>query len=424
MKKTNLLAVLSILMGTILEWYDFCLIAAMAPIISSLFFPAENTSLSLLATYGVFASGFLMRPIGSFIFGHMGDKYGRNAALSITIMLMAIPTTLMGLLPTFNQIGMFAPVSLIILRLIQGVASSGEYPGAICYLTESAPIDSRGFWGSISMFGVVGGMLLGSTINTCLLSMLTNEQVYSWGWRIPFLLGLPLTLIGWFVRYKLSDTSIFNAVKEQQEILQAPVKHLLKFNLVSVWKVTLLFSFSTVSFYMSFVYLGGYLVSLHKLSLHSVMKSTAISSLIFIMLVPIFGYISDKINRKVLMYIGTALLFLFYYPIFRFLMFSDYQGFLVGQILIALFVAMLVGPMAAMTSEMFSTSVRYSGVSLGLNIGASIFGGTCPLVATYLVHLTLNDSLPAIYPVIFAALSFVVIYTLEGRQHLLLSEIE
>jgi MHS family proline/betaine transporter-like MFS transporter len=424
MKKIKFLAVMSVLMGTILEWYDFSLIASMAPIISSLFFPAKIKSLSLLATYGVFASGFLMRPVGAVIFGHIGDKCGRNAAFSLTIMLMVIPTTMMGLLPTYYQVGVLAPALLIGLRLIQGVATSGEYSGAICYLTELAPIGRRGFWGSISMFGVAGGMLLGSIINACLLSELTSDQIYSWGWRIPFLIGLPLTIVGCFVRYKLAESKIFDEAKKKNTILQSPIMHLLRFNLLILSKVALLFSFSTVSFYISFVYIGGYLVSVNKLSLQSVMLSTVISSIIFIMLIPLFGYISDKLNRKSLMFAGAVSLFLFYYPIFKFLLLNNYQGFLIGQILIAFFLAMLVGPMAAMTAEMFCTSTRYSGVSLGLNIGASLFGGTCPLVATYLVHLTRNEAIPALYPVIFAVLSFFIIYTLKGNQHLCLNEIK
>ena len=423
MKKLDLLSVISISMGTILEWYDFSLIASMAPIISALFFPVKVKAFSLLATFGVFASGFIMRPIGSMVFGHIGDKYGRNAALSITIALMAIPTTLIGLLPTFQQIGIVAPLLLIILRLVQGLASSGEYPGAICFLTELAPQGKRGLWGSVSMFGVAGGILLGSLINTFILSELTIEQVYTWGWRIPFLIGLPLTLIGWFIRYKMAESTVFEEAKNKNELLHQPIKHLLTFNLIKVMKVVLLFSFSTISFYMSFVYIGSYLVSQNKLTLHGVMLSNVFSTTVLIFLIPLFGYLSDKINRKYFMYAGTILLSVFYYPIFAFLMRDNFQGFLVGQIVIAIFIAMLVGPMAAITSEMFATSTRYSGVSMGLNIGASLFGGTCPLVATYLVHITLNESIPAVYPVVLAILSFFVILSLENKQGELLNEI-
>lgn len=151
-------ALISVLLGTVLEWYDFSLLTSTASIVSALFFPSKAPFPSLMATFTIFASGFLMRPIGGIIFGHIGDRYGRKNALSMTIITMVIPTTLIGLLPTFQSIGFVAPILLVVLRLIQGIASSGEYPGAICFLTELAPANKRGLWGSISMFGVAGGM--------------------------------------------------------------------------------------------------------------------------------------------------------------------------------------------------------------------------------------------------------------------------
>lgn len=416
MKKINFVALVSILIGTLLEWYDFSLIASMAPIMSLLFFPSKEKILSLLVTYSVFASGFLMRPIGAVIFGHVGDKYGRNVALSMTIFLMALPTSLMGLLPTFNQVGILAPITLIFLRLVQGIASSGEYPGAICYLTEIAPKEKRGLWGSISMFGVVGGILLGSVINSLLLTMLNTDQLYSWGWRIPFLIGLPLGIIGLILRCRVEESQLFEKMKLRKKIFEKPLKNLVVFNYKNVAKVIALFSLSTISFYMSFVYIGNYLVNDKKISLSDMLLSNSISTVFLIFLIPLFGFLSDKIKRKYLMLAGTCSLLIFYYPIFNLFLSNHFSGLLFGQILVAIFIAMLVGPMSATVSEMFPTSVRYSGVSAGLNFGASFFGGTCPFVATYLVHCTLKKSIPAIYPILFAFVCFFVILSIRDDR--------
>ncbi len=422
MKKINLVALISILIGTVLEWYDFSLIASMAPIMSLLFFPSKEKIISLLVTYGVFASGFLMRPIGAMIFGHIGDKYGRNIALSMTIVLMVLPTTLMGLLPTFNQIGILAPITLIILRLVQGIASSGEYPGAICYLTEIAPKGKRGLWGSISMFGVVGGVLLGSIVNSLLLTVLSTDQLYSWGWRIPFLVGLPLGVMGLILRYRVQESQLFEKMKLRKKVLEKPLKNLVVFNYKNVTKVISLFSLSTISFYMSFVYIGNYLVNEKKISLSDVLLSNSISTVFLIFLIPLFGFLSDKIKRKYLMLAGTCSLIIFYYPIFNLFLSNHFSGLLFGQILIAISIAMLVGPMAATVSEMFPTSVRYSGVSAGLNFGASFFGGTSPFVATYLVQCTLKESIPAIYPILFALICFFVIMSIKDEQSRVFAE--
>jgi MHS family proline/betaine transporter-like MFS transporter len=423
MKKINAITIASILIGTILEWYDFSLLGSMAPIISTLFFPSKSHTVSLLATFSVFASGFLIRPFGGILFGHIGDRYGRRSALSTTIILMALPTTLIGLLPTFYFAGVLAPVMLVLLRLIQGTASSGEYPGAICFLTEIAPPTKRGFWGSISMLGVAGGVLLGTLINALLSFYLSTEQMYSWGWRIPFLIGLPLGVIGFYLRYKVKESGIFISAKLSGETFKLPIRQIIKFNLANLGKVILLFSLSTISFYLGFVYIDTYLVSTHKITLHEALVNNTFGTIALILCIPFFGYLSDKINRKYIMFAGTSCLFVFFYPIFTLFLSDNHHGLLLGQLLLAVFIAMFVGPMAAATAEIFSTLTRYSGVSAGLNIGASIFGGTCPLLATYLVYYSGMGIMPCVYPMLFAFLCLFVVYNLPNNQKHLLNSI-
>jgi len=423
MKKIDIPAVASIIIGTILEWYDFALLGLMAPIISNLFFPSKSSTVSLLASFSVFASGFIVRPIGGVFFGHIGDKYGRRAALSTTIVWMALPTTFIGLLPTFNSIGILAPIMLVLLRLIQGIASSGEYPGAICYLTEIAPPTKRGLWGSLSMFGVGGGLLLGSLINLLLSSYLSMDQINSWGWRIPFLIGLPLGMIGGYLRYKVKESDIFLSAKSTEKSVKLPVNEVVQFNLKNLAKVIVLFSLGPISFYLGFVYIDTYLVNAHKVTLHVAMMNNTLSTLVLILLIPCFGYLSDKITRKYILFAGASCLLVFFYPLFL-LFLSGSQNLLLGQILLAIFIAMFVGPMAATTTEVFSTFTRYSGVSMGLNIGASVFGGMCPLIAAYLVQSSGNGYLPCIYPMIFAILCLFVIYSLTSNYQIGLNDID
>lgn len=403
------MTILSILIGTILEWYDFSLFASMSPVIAQLFFPTKSPMLSMLAALGVFASGFLMRPLGAVIFGYVGDRYGRRNALSITILLMALPTTLIGLLPTYAAAGISISVGLVFLRLIQGLASSGEYPGAVCFLVEIAPAHRRGFWGSLSMFGVVGGLLLGSVINAILSACLSHEAMYAWGWRIPFLLGLPLGIVGWFLRYKVAESSVFKSAMMIQASSTFPLKQLLKQSSIPLLKLTLIFSLSTISFYLSFVYVNSYLISVNKLTFHQGLIVNISSTLVLILLVPFFGFLSDKINRKSVMLCGVSGLFIFFYPFFHLFLSGNLYDLMIGQWLLAIFIAMMSGPMAAVSTEIFSTLTRYSGVAIALNIGASFFGGTCPLIAAWLVRHFENEAMPAFYPMFFAFVVFVVL---------------
>lgn len=399
------LTIAGILSGTILEWYDFSLLGSLAAVISTLFFPPNSGVTSLLATFGVFATGFLARPLGGLIFGHFGDKLGRTSTLSLTIILMALPTTLIGLLPTYQTAGILAPIMLLTLRIMQGFATAGEYPGAMCLLSEMAPVNQRGFYTSLSMLGSVGGIFLGSMISSVFSSYLANDQLYSWGWRIPFILGAPLGIIGWFLRYKTHESIVFlTALKSK-----LPLKDLLASQSPIVAKIILLFALINVSFYLGYVYIVGYLVSAHKLSLQQGFLSNAISTIALALMIPIFGYLADKINRYHLLMLGTVGLGTLFYPIFYLFMSGHFISLLTGQLALALLIAISAGPLASIIAESFPTSTRYTGISVVINIGATVFGGTCPLVATYLTQISMNPMIPCLYP-IFISFIFLCIY--------------
>lgn len=404
MQNKNRTAISGILAGTILEWYDFSLLGSLAPVISTLFFPSKSATLSLMATFGVFATGFIARPIGALIFGHIGDRSGRKQALSLTIFLMALPTTLIGLLPTYNTAGMIAAIMLIILRILQGFAASGEYPGAICMLTEMAPEGKRGFYGSLSMLGVAGGIFLGSTITSLLSSWLSQEQISAWGWRIPFLLGLPLSLIGWYLRSRLHNSTVFDDAQK----LRLPIKAVIRQNSMSLFKITMIFALSTSSFYLGFVFMPGYLVNAHLMNLHQTMTSNAVATIALAFLIPVFGYLSDRLNGEKIMLAGIVSLGLLFYPFFSLVTTGSMTALLFSQLTLAFCIAILAGPLAAYTASAFTTSTRYTGTAAALNIGASIIGGTCPLIAAYVLELTSNTSCPCLYPMIFSAISLYI----------------
>lgn len=417
MEKIGIKIIVSILIGTILEWYDFALLGSMTPILSEIIFPSNEQYLSLLMTFGVFATGFLVRPIGGVIFGHIGDRAGRTTVLSNTVLLMVIPTTLIGFLPTYTSAGFIAPVALVVLRLIQGIASSGEYPGAICYMVEFAPRNKKGLWGSITVFGVIGGVFLSSLITTILSSALSASQMYAWGWRVSFLLGLPLGIVGYFLRYKIDDSKIFSELVKANKILKRPVTNVIKTKLLNVCIITSLFALSSITFYTNFVYVVTYLVRTQHVKFEVITRNNMIVTLLLVFFIPLFGYLSDKYSRKKLMLLGAGGLLVLSYPSFLAFSFGSMNYILFNQILLAIFLGIFAGPLAAIVAESFSTGNRYSGISLGLNLGASVFGGTAPLVATYLMHYSKNDVAPCFYLMFWAVVAFVTICFLKTEKN-------
>lgn len=405
---------MTILVGTILEWYDFSLLAAMAPMIALLFFPSSNPAASLLATYSVMAAGFLVRPLGGVIFGHLGDRYGRTIAFSISILLMTIPTTLIGLLPTYQQFGFAAPVLLTLFRFIQGVASSGEYPGAMCYLTEIAPMNRKARWGGFSMFGVVGGILLGTLINAILSSVLTPEEMLSWGWRIPFLLGLPLGLLGWYLRYAMIDSRLFDTVKNTNQVLTFPLRHLIQHHLDDLVMAIILFSLGSIVFYLGFVYVPSYLVSIHQLSLRDSLWSTTLSTSIMFLCIPFFGYISDRLNYLNVILVGSIFYVIGFYPLYHMMLMPGL--FLTGQMILSVIASLLTGVIVATISNLFTTNMRFTGMALALNIGSGVLGTLTPMMAAFLVKHYNNPILPAFYPILVATLNVLVVLILKYRK--------
>ncbi len=411
--KNNRTIIAGILIGTILEWYDFSLVGSLAPIIATLFFPSKSPTLSLVATFGVFATGFIARPLGGAIFGHIGDLHGRRNALSLTILLMAIPSILIGFLPNYKTAGMIAPILLIALRFMQGLATSGEYPGAICVLTEMAPKNRRSLFGSLSIVGVLGGIFLGSLVSSILSFYLTSEQILAWGWRIPFMAGIPLGFIGWYLRRKARESLL---LKNKNKTF-IPIKELIAKKSSDLVKTTMWFAFSNTCFYLGYVYVANNLANSKQITLQQGFTANSIATIVLAFLTLFFGYLSDKMDKSILSKVGVISVFVLLYPIFLLFNIGTASSLLLGQLILAFLLSIFTGPLAITAADNFSTSTRYTGMALSINIGASLFGGTCPLVAAFIAHQTGSQILPCLYPMLLALICILI--TFKSKNTLL-----
>ena len=400
------------IIGNILEWYDFSLYGYFAPIIAILFFPTNNQFLSLLSTFGVFAIGFLMRPLGAIIFGFFGDKVGRKKTLAIAVILMAIPTTLIGLLPTHQQIGVFAGILLTACRLLQGLAVGGEFSGSIVYITEHAPQNRRGLYGSWAMFSAFTGLLLGSAVGA-LTTLLSADALNSWGWRIPFIMGFFLGIVGLYLRLRMPETPQFLAIKEKNQILDNPITRSFK---IALWPMIMaagLVFLPAMGFYLLFVYLSSYMTTILHLPLRLSLTINSISMLGIIIVIPWIGLLSDKIGRKPVLFIGSLGFIIFSYPLFILLQQATFTSLLFAQTSFAILVCFAYAAIPATLVELVTTNIRYTAMSFPYNFSNAVFGGTAPLVATYLISKTGNPLSPSFYLVFAGIVMFVFVLLLK-----------
>lgn len=409
MKKTLLAGAI----GNVLEWYDFALYGYFAPVIAALFFPSYSPSVSLISAFGVFAVGFLARPLGALLFGYWGDTLGRRSALAWSVLLMAIPTCLVGFLPTYEAIGAIAPVALTLCRFFQGLSVGGEFTGSATFLVEHAAASQRGYAGSWAGFSAQIGALAGSGVGALITSSLADEALRQWGWRIPFVLGGLIAVVGWYLRTRVPESPAFETIRRAGGLASSPVRDVLTMQRLALAKVIGLVWLHGVAFYLLYVYLTTYLVTVTTVPLATVLFFNTGCMTLLALLIPLMGAWSDRIGQPPLLIAGAAGLALLSYPCFLWLASSDLPRMIAAQVLLTVLVAGYMGPFFAAIAELFPTPQRYTGLSVGYNIGAALFGGTAPLIAALFIEWSGNSLAPAFYLSLCATVSFAVTLTLR-----------
>src|SRR5262245_56050476 len=300
------LTVLAGMIGNAVEWYDYGLCGYLAPFLATLFFPSKDPLDSLMATFGVFAAGFLMRPLGAIAFGHLGDRLGRKKALVVSVALMAVPTGLIALLPTYAAVGAIAAVLLVLLRLLQGFSVGGEFTGSIIFLVEHAPPSRRGFVGSWAGFSTNAGCMLGGGVGALLVTFLGRQAVAEWAWRLPFLLGAVLGVVGLFLRLGVEETPLFQSLATSEGVARVPLSEALGHQRRQMFTAFSLLWLSSVGFFIVFVYLPSYLGNIAGLPLHLAMTINWLAMIVVGLVVPPVGALSDRIGRKPPLVFATA----------------------------------------------------------------------------------------------------------------------
>jgi MFS transporter, MHS family, proline/betaine transporter len=405
----NRKAVIAGTIGNVLEWYDFGVYGYFATTMSQLFFPGEDATISLLKAFAVFGVGFVMRPVGSILFGTYGDRYGRRLALSAVIFLMAISTLGIGLLPTYAQAGVLAPILLVVMRLLQGLSAGGEWGGSTSYIVEYAPDGRRGFIGSWQQVSVGSGFLLGSLSAALLSSTLSPAAFLAWGWRVPFLLGILVGALGAYLRWRLADTPKFTEIERHGEVARAPLSEAFtryRREVLTIFGLTL---HNTVAYYIPIIYMTSYIVTVAKLPPSSALWIGTSCLLVFVILIPIWGALSDRIGRKPLLLLSSGGYVILAYPLFMLASSGSAALALTAQMLMILFLSFFSGACPAAYSEILPTRVRYTALSIGYNVAVAVFGGFAPFIATWLIGVTGSKLAPSYYLIAAAAITFVVV---------------
>ncbi len=401
--------------GTMIEWYDFYIFGSLAAIISTQFYPDGNPTVNFLKTLATFAVGFAVRPFGALVFGRIGDLVGRKFAFLVTLLIMGFSTAAIGLLPGYAQIGIAAPILLVILRLLQGLALGGEYGGAAVYVAEHAPDGKRGFYTSFIQTTATLGLFVSLIVILIVRALVGEEAFKVWGWRIPFLLSILLVGMSYYIRVRLAESPLFVRLKAAGGTSTAPIRD--SFGTWSKWKVFLLVLFGAtagqaVVWYTGQFYALFFLQTVLKVPLTTAYVIVAVALLLGAPLFIVFGGLSDRIGRKRIMMAGNLLAAISYYPIYQAMKaFSDPINPVALTALVfiqVIFVTMVYGPIAAFLVEAFPAKIRYTSMSLPYHFGNGWFGGFLPLISTALVARTGNIYAGLVYPIAVALLTFVV----------------
>ncbi|TYQ09742.1 UNVERIFIED_ORG: MHS family proline/betaine transporter-like MFS transporter [Gordonia westfalica J30] len=399
----NRRSIIAVGIGNGLEFYDFAIFAALTPVISQLFFPSENSLASILSTFAVFAVGFFMRPLGAIFFGHLADRSGRKLAMVVAVTIMGVATMAIGVMPTYEQIGLWAPVLLVLVRMFQGLSVGGEFGTSATYLIERAPTGHRGLYGAFAFFSSTAGSVLGLLLTFVLTLSMSNDSLVDWGWRIPFLLSLPLLLLGFYLRYRVAESPEFEAISRENEPTDgrtaSPVRAVLATHRKSLATViAVVAGFATASSTVQ-VFLPSYVREVVGLSASKALAVVLIATTLAVFLVLVFGHLSDRFGGSAILLLASVLAVLLPYPSLLIVGLGGFAPALIGVIILWIPVAAFGGAAPTVWADMFPTAVRVSGFGIAYGFGTAIFAGCAPFVATWLVESTGSELAPAWYMV-------------------------
>ncbi|NEA36102.1 MFS transporter [Streptomyces sp. SID13031] len=402
--------------GNFVEWYEFGAYGFFATVIAANFFSSTSTSdsESLIKTYASFALAFFFRPIGAAVFGRLGDRIGRRPTLILVLLLMTASTTLIGLLPTYATVGAAAPWLLTLVRALQGLSAGGEFGGAVSIMTEFAPKNKRGLYGAWQSFTVALGLLVGAGLAAVLATVLSKEALTDWGWRVPFLLALPLGLVALWLRLRLEETPSFAKVQREEQ----PAADRVEVAKAIALGIGRLMGWSAAG-YTFLVVMPSYLQATLHATFQQALVATVLANLGFAVSIMPAGWLSDRIGRRPVMATGAALVVVLAFPLMNLLQDAESSNAAKGGAVFAagLVVGLMAGPGPAMLAEMFPTRARYTGLGLAYSLSNAVFSGSAGLIITELIKRTKNVDIPAYYVVATCAVSVVALLTLRGDDH-------
>lgn len=406
------------LVGSVVEYYDFGIYGYLATVMSVVFF-ADGTdpTTALLATFATFAAAFVLRPLGGLLFGHLGDRLGRSRILAVTILSMCVATVMIGLLPTYAAIGVGAAFLLVAARCVQGIAAGGEVGGAAAYVAEKSPPRHRGLLCSTVQLGALIGALLASITVATLNSVLSEQQLTDWGWRVPFLLSLPLGLVGLWIRFRLEDSVSEDELSSGGGgLTSAPAVEMVRAHLPALLRTLGLSALLFAGYYVVYVYASTHLQRTAGFSADAAFWSTTVTLIVSCLAMPLFGHLADRFGRKPLL-LGAALSFgILALPGFALMSASSYPLALGAQVILGLPESALMGVVFAAFAEMFPSRVRYTGIALGFNLASMAVGGTAPLICLWLLEATGNSLAPAWFLIATALVSAATVLTLRETR--------
>lgn len=401
--------------GNILEWYDFGLFAIYSPLFARQFFPTHDPHVSLIWVLGIFAIGFICRPLGALLFGYLGDKKGRVKTLRLSILMISIPTILIGCLPTYAAVGITAPILLMLIRMWQGVSLGGEYSGNIIYLAETAPKKHRAFITSFAGAGANMGILLAAIVSGLSSYFFSDSGLEAWGWRVPYIVSGVITLFVYLARLQMQETDAFRYLKNKKMLARDPILLIFRKNMPEMLRTIGLVCVGSTFYYLCFVYMTNFLVSHLQLS---ITKATSIMTFfigLMIILVPFAGMLCDYLGRRKMLLFNAIFMGIIAIPGFYFIL---NQSLIV--VLCVLFIFTIASSLEQATTsvavvENYPMPARYTGLSFSYNVGLAIFGGTTPILCEWLINKTQISLIPAFYILVCAAITSIIVYFYVGE---------